>query len=326
MGPSVASTRPDAPDQAMLEEASARLSQRLGFLVGTSWKVLDRFDRPRSTVFKLQNVSPEHEVQIFYKAYVISESHSIPRSARIQRHREAFAVETQLGNTLRLALARESIRFDEPLALDPQKLVAVRTAVPGRQLGKALTFAVPGRQRLGRQVYRQVGQALRIIEQVGSIRATPDSFDIGREALRNVDSSAPYLSPSQRTRIEGLLALYSEAIDSNEALAWTHGDISPTNILQNREGIGIIDFTWSPKPRFSDVARLIARLEMESPRSRRWTASMCAEVMRGFGVDPAGPGAAWYFARLDTAIRAIRRKRPRVQRWGQEVLREFGAT
>ena len=319
-----ASVRPTAPDREMLEAASTRLTQRLGLLVENSWDVVGRFDRSRSTVFRLRNSSTNPGVQIFYKAYIISGGKGSSRSGRIQRVRQALLVESQLAGELGPALAEECIHFDEPLALDPERLVAVRMSVSGKQLGKALSYAMPGQRNQGRYIYRKVGLALRIIEGVGSQRPPPSSARVEHEILKNLDSSARYLTGSQRTRLEKLIALYLEAVDIDEALVWTHGDASQSNILKNGKCIGVIDFTWSPKLRCSDLTQLVVRLETEAPRSPRWTTAMCREVMDGFGIDPEDPGYAWRLAYLDTAIRAIRRKRPRVQSWGKNALDQLG--
>ena len=195
----VAGSRPREPDQEILDAASRSLSQRLGLSINKSWAVLDRFDRPRSTVFRLCNPGIDRNIQIFYKAYFLPGEAGISQSSRIERYRQALLVESHLANKLQPALAKESIRFDEPLALDPQRLVAVRLGISGRQLGRALNYAMPGRRGNPRNVYRKIGLALRIIEQVGSVPPNPRSISRVELAIpKDLDRSAHYLSALER--------------------------------------------------------------------------------------------------------------------------------
>jgi hypothetical protein len=87
------------------------------------------------------------------------------------------------------------------------------------------------------------------------------------------------------------------ALAPGGALAYAHGDLSPSNILID-DAPGLIDFAWVPRMRTYDMAKLAFRLEYGSPAPASWTSSLVDSLIEGYGDLGLQETPAWRYHRL----------------------------
>lgn len=310
--------RPTAPDPGLLEDAAARLRIE-GLATGpVDWVVVERLERPKSTVFVLDARADGSTSRWYYKVDVVhvgGREHAGVAAAR----RRSLEAEQQLSAPL-AERADGLFRTDESLLLDPEQLIAIRRHVAGQPLGKTVGWARPGRRRRAPSVYTAVGAALRTFEDVGRTRPAPiDAETLGRRLSGSLDAARDVLSDRAtrwaRQTIEELGPLVAA-----QGLTWQHGDISPTNVLVDGDIIGVIDVSWRPQLPCWDLVRLVMRLECESPQIRPWTSTLLDRVLDGYGLDRDDPGPSWQLARLERCLLAVREPHPIVRRRGLDGL------
>ena len=322
--PSGAALRPLNPNPAILEAAAAELERRAGGGISSGWRVLGRVERPRSTLFRLQIQFGENLYEAFYKTDKLSDAFApSQREDRFAFHRRALEIEQQLTPALQRGFSEIGVRFDEAIAISPDELAAVRLMVPGSPLGKAIRYAVPGRRDSAIRAYETIGAAIRVIEQVGEVPMPDELPGADIKMSRELDRASALLTTIERQRLGQVIANSLESVDSERTWTWTHGDISETNILRSRDAVGLIDFSWTARLEGYATAQLIYRIETESPRAPRWTATVTEALLRGYGVDACAPTPSWRLAYLQRGLQAMRKDRSRHKNWGRQAVDEI---
>ena len=312
------SARPTEPDRGVLERAEQVLIERGVAGGAVTWQVRQRLERPKSTLFMLEASIGGVRTLWHYKVDVVH----IDGQFRPDLHRarqRSLEAEQELAEPLRVAAAGV-FGVDRALLIDAERLIAVREHVPGRKLGKAYRWLVPGRRGRASHLYRSVGAAIRIFEEVGDRREAPaDGDELGNYLVKAVNASSEQLSRTAdgwaRSTIEELAPVVAA-----EGLVWSHGDVSQTNVLISGDRIGIIDLSWTPQLRCWDLVRFLARVECESPRSDRWTTRSVSQVMDGYGLDLSAPTPQWRLAQLLRCLMALRDPSAVVRQHGRDAM------
>ena len=299
--------RPETPTQSLLDQGRNALAGRVSLDPGTlEWKVGERMDRKRSTLFPLTLIGPSGKVATaFYKApYFTSERQG---SRNLERARSAILNSDSYGHAFAEAAAGSGISINETLALDPETLEVVTLGLEGRPFGLPLGH-MTGKTRREEAVEtcRRVGTAVRIVETLPRPDPGPAAERIWQETERKLDVVGPLLADSDRRSLEQTLrALFDEATAQPDGLTLAHGDLSPDNVIMMREGTGLIDFMWIPQLLGFDLSRFVHRLRYTTPSYRPWTNALTEAVLEGYGEPDAASHPGWRFSEMQALLGTV---------------------
>jgi len=305
-----ARSRPEAPDPALLDRATEKAGVILGWgeREAVSWRVVDTIERPRSTIFRLASVGAAGEgAEIYYKV-----SHSpIDSSPRRERwestHAEGLSRTPALDERLAGLTAEEDITFSRALAVDPGTLTLVTLGVAGAPVGKVSRHFVT-RARRDRLVaaLRLAGRAARLIEDCAPPGIEPDRAVLSKAIERRTERARAVLPASTVEALRRrMFALDDEVLAQPGAMVYAHGDFSSSNILLRPDGIGLIDFTWSPRLRGFDVAHLAFRVAFETGASATRTDILVAALLAGYGDPGLADRPNWWAVRLPRLLKLV---------------------
>lgn len=320
---STTASRPQVPDAGVVADATRRLSEVRQAEVDPEWRVVLREVRHRSTVFKLRTSCDGGPVVAYYKQLHRGLDHE-QEGHGLVRARDAMLVEDELSERLFQAMAAIDVEVDRPLVLVPERLIGVRLAVAGVPLGKAIASAVPGRRTVGRLRSRRLGASMRVVEEVGATLSVPADTPTVADRLRHeLRRSVAAVSPHELRRLESLIASWTADPVADRQLTWTHGDLSPTNVLVDGSKVGLIDFSWAPHLPGRDIAQFVSRIATERPRLNRWMLEVVEWILDGYALGYTGTRRSWQLARLERAIKAMRSHRNELRVWARATLEEL---
>jgi Phosphotransferase enzyme family len=288
----MAGTRPEAPDPALLVEAGESLAGAHldGPAESIRWDVEERMERPRSTVFRLLATSRSgSSASAFYKEEQPS------RGLPADFVRAGLARTKELTARLAAVSVPRGIRPAPVLAVDPQRLISVCLAVEGSSPpGPVWGSMVPGRWRHLLDCYRRVGEAVRLIE--GLRVQDSDQIHDPRWVWEGaVDGAASYLTDEQMVALRRNLRDLVEELVAEGDVVYTHGDLSPSNVLAADDHIGIIDFHWTPRYRGYDLAVMAYRLEYAGLVPIGRSAALVDALVEGYGDRDIRRSAGWRY-------------------------------
>ena len=302
-----ARSRPEAPDPALLDRATEKAGLILGWgeSEAVSWRVVDTIERPRSTIFRL--VAAGRGAEIYYKV-----SHSpIDSSPRRERwestHSEGLSRTPALDEKLAGLTAGEDITFSRALAVDPETLTLVTLGVAGSPVGKVSRHFVT-RARRDRLVaaFQLAGRAARLIEDCAPPGIEADREIFAKAIERRTERAGAVLPASTVEALrQRMVALDDEVLAQPGAMVYAHGDFSSSNILLRPDGIGLIDFTWSPRLRGFDVAHLAFRVAYETGASATRTDTLVAALLDGYGDPGLADRPNWWAVRLPRLLKLV---------------------
>lgn len=322
-----APTRADDLRDDLLEVARANILHDLHLdrnEVGW-WRVESAWTRPRADVYRLSIRTPARKLYSYYKvAGRLDRSTGVRRPPADEDFRTAIARSIEAEEDLAVAVRGLDCRIPRLLAADVEQATTISTAVTGRALGLATPRLVqPFRTR---SAMFRLGRALRSIETVGRrwaddrpIGAMIDSFDRRLEAI-------PSLSQEDLSALKSRVRRsYAGAGESARWIA-SHGDVSPTNVLIDGKGLGLIDFSWSLAPPGHGVFQLSTRLAFQRPQYRRWTLGVERQLVNGYlheSPDPSRDSYALDLCRLNGWLRMIEYRRPErpPRQWAEQMVR-----
>ncbi len=302
-------SRPTAPDSDILAEATERAASILGWgSADIRWRVADRIERARSTIFRLETLTaPEAGAEVYYKV-----SHS-PIDSSPRRMRWESTVSDGLARAMLLdgklaeLVGREPIAFSRTLAADPATLTLVTLALAGDPIGKVSRHLLSsGRRDRLIEAFGVAGHAARLIEECspGSVVADRDTFS--RAIDRRLERARLLLSePTFEALQRRMVSLDEEVLSDPKALVYAHGDFSSSNVLLRDDGIGLIDFTWPPRLRGFDVAHFAFRVSYETGAPRSWTDSLVGALLDGYGDHGLVGSPNWQAVRIPRLLKLI---------------------
>jgi hypothetical protein len=306
----------------MLERACVVLARRLALdPESLQWRVGERLDRKRSTLFHLTLVSAGSAVATaYYKApYFTAERQG---SRNLERARSAILSSETLGAEFAQAAAGSGIWINETLALDPDTLEVVTLGLEGRLFGIPLGHAFTrARREAALQTCRLVGRAIRILEDLPAPEPGPELGRIWQETERKLESVGPLLPDADRRSLEATLAgLFQAAKSEPGGVTLAHGDLSPDNVIMMKGGTGLIDFMWIPQLRGFDLSRFVHRLRYTTPSYSPWTTALTEAVLEGYG-DPEAPARpGWRFSDMQALLGTVQH----LERKGEGSRRSAG--
>lgn len=272
------------------------------------WRVADRIERSRSTIFRLELPgAPAPGAEIYYKV-----SHS-PVDGSAPRERWESVMADGLGRTMAMdaklaeALRTESIAFARALAVDPKTMTLATLGVSGTAVGKVVWHGItPRRRRRLLESFRLAGVGARLIEQ-----CSPPGIEAERTVFtgaidRRLRRARSVIPESMARALEKTMATLDEEVLSNRwALVYAHGDFSSSNVLLREGGIGLIDFTWPPRLRGFDVAHFAFRVEYETGAPAGWTTSLVDALLAGYDDPDLRSSARWSAIRIPRLLKVI---------------------
>lgn len=315
--------RPETPSPELLDRARQALARRLSLDPGSvRWKVGERMDRKRSTLFHLTLVSASSEAAAtaYYKTpYFPPEEQD---SRHLDRAREALVRSETLGSRFMELAGDSPISINVTIAFDEETLEVVTLGLEGEPMGNPLRFAFTGSgRRRAVDASAAVGEAIRFVESLPGPDPGPDVDRIWEETERKLESVRPLLSEADRHRLGKRMGdLFQAATEGPSAVTLAHGDLSPGNVILMEEGIGLIDFMWIPQLKGFDLSRFIHRLRYTGLSFRPWTNALIEAVIDGYG-DPDAPSRpGWRFSELQRLLATIQR----LERRGEGGRRSAG--
>lgn len=308
--------RPSKPDPRVLSEALDATEVVLGRGPDTAarWMVGPAIERPRSTLFVLRLVSPRgRRLEAFYKT--IHPPRLRDRAladAWVESLRAGLRRSPEMLERLNERGAPEGIRAARVLAVDPESMTIITEGIAGQQVGNSMHRAVTPWGRLSAlRVTKRVGRAIRLIEQLSSESTieeppwlSPMRFEQHVEEARE----RGILSEREAPRLRALMReLFDATLAGDDGTAYVHGDLTPTNVLRVRDGIGLIDFSWHPQPRAYDLAKFAVLLESVpfSPPGRR--ERLVGSLLEGYGDAGVTRSPGWRLVRLQQQLRIVMR-------------------
>ena len=293
--------RPDRPDASLLEAAATTLQELLDLDDAPHWRVLRRDVRKRSTLFRLaaaHRVGTTHAwAKVDAPSASSAEREQIAR--RVARFRDSLAFEEQVSPLLALELGARDVSFDRPLAIDIERLSAVRLEVPGRQLGRVFSQVFPGRRHAGLDTLSQLGVAVRRVEAVSeSFGASFDRAQLQGRVDAELELAERSLDTDMHQRVSNHARELVAGIDLSGSAVRAHGDLSPTNVLVDSGRLGLMDFSWRRYLAGESVAHLVARLSVEPRTPAGWKRSAVAAVLQGYRCETVDSWRLAYLLRL----------------------------
>ncbi|HWB89801.1 MAG TPA: hypothetical protein VG872_11430 [Acidimicrobiia bacterium] len=302
-------SRPEAPDPHLLEEALASLAVRSQLEPeGLRWRLDERMERRRSTVFALTLESPAASAvaTAFYKAPFLPAE--LQDERRLSRLRDVVIRSQTLGDEFAERTADIGVAVNVVLAFDLSTFESVTLGLEGRPMGSPLRHL---RSRAGRrdavEACFRVGRAVSILETLGHDETTSADIAAARKTLRRkADRANSYLSSEEVTRLQVAMdRLLDEAVAGGMPVA--HGDLSPTNVLMMKGRTGIIDFIWARQVPGYDLARFVHRLRHSTLGWAPWTERLVEATLHGYGNREILAHAGWRFAHMSNLLTALQR-------------------
>ena len=290
--PGVVGDRPSRPDPELLRRGHDEVSHRLGHEPGP-WQLVGRCTRPRSTLFVLRCRHAEGVIDAVAKIdYLQSAEEDAPRHEtlrRVQRRRRELTRERELAPQLiDIVQARHlTLKIDEPLAIAPDRLSALRLMVPGKNLDRLAKVIARAGIRQAIDAFHVLGQFISLMEGVGERGDHPDQR-VRRSQFERLDRSVQRLRsvgtfPDPDGLRQRAMVLLHRELSKSDSVVLTHGDLSPSNILLRKNSLGVIDFGWTHRIRGHDLAHLLARVEVERPQLPGLAASARRALLDGYG-------------------------------------------
>lgn len=324
--------RPAEPDSCLLEQATIALQQRYGITLPFGWVVNNRMEKPTSTLMRITGEWQGNAVVVFYKALYVSpalgESH---RLEFVRRHRTAMLRELEFSPQLRDQFVGQPFRFDEPLALDVQRLHGFRLGVPGRELGRGVAALLPPSRAAPRDLHALIGRGLRSLDVFGAsqiVRSAdqqeprPANETVASRLRSDLEWSQPRMLAPAYESAARLVSQLEESEQGQRLLVLVHRDMSPSNILVDWPQLGFVDFTWEPDVRHRDLAQFLTRMSFARPYVRGWWTAVANSVMEGYDMG-ADEMLDWNVALLQRAIKSSWTARSKLQEWGAKTLMHF---
>lgn len=254
------------PDAGLLDSAGIALSAELDRGDRPDWRVINRQERLRSTVFELCAEYADLSVHLFYKIeHLPHDSKRQVSLEELQRRYRSLTVERILAPELSRSFKEAQVRFDAPVIIEPDLLTGIRWRVSGKSLGRMISYGLPWKRTTGRMLYESVGSAVRLIEEVGGSHGPSlTEYECRERVLRDVRGADRYLPAGLRAHVLRVAEDLMGRVDFKKLPIWTHGDLSRTNILIKGSRVGFIDFSWTPQLAGRDIAQLLVRQQGES--------------------------------------------------------------
>ena len=300
--------RPETPPADLLDRARIAMAMKLSLGAGSlSWRVGQRMDRKRSTLFPLTLVSLSSGpvATAFYKSpYFTVERQG---SRNLERARAAILSSETLGSKFAEATAESAIAINETLALDPNTLETVTFGLEGQPLGNPLRLAFTRARRAEAvETCRRIGYAIRTLEGLPAPDPATGLERIWQETERKLVAVSPLLPDDERRELErSLTGLFESATSEPGGITLAHGDLSPDNVIVMKGRTGLIDFTWIPQLRGFDLSRFLHRLHYTTPSYRPWTSALSEAVLEGYG-DPDAPSRpGWRFSDMQALLGTV---------------------
>lgn len=305
-----ARSRPEAPDPGLLDRALEKAALILGWgdRESVSWRIVATIERPRSTIFRLAAVGPAGEgAEIYYKVSH-SPTDSSPRRERWESTHSAGLTRTPaLDERLAGLTPGADIAFSRALAVDPETLTLVTLGVSGIPVGKmSRHFLTRARRDRLVEAFRLAGRAARLIEDCSPSGIEADRDVFAKAIERRTDRARSVLpEPTVEALRRHMIELDREVLDQPGAMVYAHGDFSSSNILLRPDGIGLIDFTWSPRLRGFDVAHLAFRVAYETGASASRTDTLVGALLAGYGDPDLADRPGWWAVRIPRLLKLV---------------------
>ena len=299
--------RPETPTRALLNRARVQLAGRLSKdAESLTWRVGERMDRKRSTVFRLTLADGSGPIATaYYKApYFTAERQG---SRNLERAKAAILSSEARGEQFAKAAMGSGISINETLALNPETLEVVTMGLEGRPFGIPLSHSLTrGRREEALVTCRRVGRAVRLLEGLPAPESGPAVERIWQETERKLEAVRPLLPEADlRDLKQSLGALFETATSDEGGVTLAHGDLSPDNLIMMNDGTGLIDFMWIPQVRGFDLSRFVHRLRYTTPSSNRWAQSLTDAVLEGYGDSTAPSQPGWRFSDMQSLLGTI---------------------
>ena len=220
-----------------------------------TWRVGERMDRKRSTVFRLTLAGESGPIATaYYKApYFTAERQG---SRNLDRARTAILSSETMGRLFAEAAAGSGISINETLALDPETLEVVTLGLEGRPFGIPLSHSfIRGRREEALVTCRRVGRAVRLLEGLPAPESGPDA-GANMAGDRAQTGGGQSLAARIGHKDSGTITQRSSsktATGDPGGVTLAHGDLSPDNLIMMKDATGIIDFMWIPQLRGFDL-------------------------------------------------------------------------
>jgi hypothetical protein len=297
-------------DPKLIERATLRLRTHASLESGEILQIGPPSNRHHSTIWPLcrPTTSGVESIIAYYKQLRVDWA-----DASI---REGLERSERLTPQLAQVLAPRDIVPASVLAVDVDRGAIITEALHGEAVRGWGTFA----QRVWHrdatfQQLQMLGYTARRIEEIGHPRQS--KADDAREAWHfgNDLKRAGALGAGLPSLLTGLFD------KASASMAYTHGDLSDTNVLTLRSGLGIIDIGWKVRLKGFDIACLSHRLEFGTQAPARWRRQAVAAVLEGYGnLGDAEEG--WRFYRMQRLLRVADRGRPPAARRARRLLFE----
>jgi hypothetical protein len=281
---------------------------------------VERFERPRSTVFRV--VDPESPEQFMSYAKQTWLGGMTPQRAEAARDRAHFglAAAQEVGPVVTDLLRAQGFNVAMPIAVEAEGMWSVTNGLPGVPLGQIL-----GRHRAPAAICEQLGRVARSFDDgtAGHVPASRTAAlwsafdgDIKRSVALLGGADGRWLA-AEGSRLRAV-------IEAPEALVLAHGDLGPTNVLSDGGTLTIIDVGFLPALVGFDVFKLWSRLSVPNPAAFLSSAGTLDALLAGYGaIDPLRRSA------LDAALLqrisrdAVKLSSRRRRAWGRWQLRRF---
>jgi hypothetical protein len=220
------------------------------------------------------------------------------------------------------ALPEHQVALPTILAVDPDTLTSVVLAIPGTPLTRAMLVPRwPAVVRLMSQ-FAMVGRCARLTEgctRPGEALTSESGEAVEKAVNAGLDALVSHL-PERRIRaIRAHADRLMRDADAADDPVYAHCDLNFSNVFVHRDGVGIIDFGWEPRPRGWDVGMFIASLRTASVRLGWGRGRLEAAALRGYGVVDAAALPGFHLGYLEQLV--LRAIRPGSNRAGTSVAR-----
>lgn len=315
--------RPEIPSPDLLEKARLDLANRLGLDPGLlHWKVGQRLDRKRSTLFQLALALPSGPVATaWYKTPYFPANDQDSR--HLDRMRDALIRSDEMGRQFMKRVGSLPVSVNVTLAFDDDSLEVMTLGLDGEPMGNPLRLYVTSRGReRALAACAAVGGAIRIVETLPHEGLTSELGRIWQDTERKLESVGPLLADADRRSLERAIGeLFESASREPNGVTLAHGDLSPGNVILMKDGItGLIDFMWIPQFRGFDLSRFIHRLRYTTASYRPWTSALSDAVLEGYGDRDAAAKPGWRFSEIQRLLATIQR----LERKGEGGRRSAG--
>ena len=299
-----------SPDPALVERATFQLGARQGLEVNGVLEIGQPCIRSHSTVWPLafsQGSEAKSNVAYYKQVRLDWMSSSL---------KEGLARSEALTPRLAEALGPKGIVPAAVLAIDADRGAIVTEALHGTTMNKWGTHKFRNaRAATTLQQLRMLGLVARHIEEIECPRQSAADRACETRHFGNDLKRADELGAELPLLLTELFA------DASAQVSYVHGDLSNTNVLALKTGLGIIDIGWNVRFKGFDVACLTHRLEFGTRAPARWRRRAIAAVLDGYG-ELGSAEAGFRFYRMQRLLRVAARGRPYAARRARRRLFE----